>query len=167
MGIATGLAARLTAAARQAGQTEALRVANDVARRAEALAPVVDAQDDPDPSVSLRRGATVRAVPGGAVVEFDQPYALRQHENLHLKHPRGGGPKFLDRAVREVTAGLPQRFGRALGVEVNQLDRAGRSAQSASRGAFANRGGHTGDRRVAVTDLGSNRTVSGTVKRGG
>lgn len=29
-------------------------------------------------------------------VSFNTPYARRQHEDLTLRHPRGGGPKYLE-----------------------------------------------------------------------
>lgn len=29
-------------------------------------------------------------------ITFNTPYALRQHEDLNLNHPRGGGPKYLE-----------------------------------------------------------------------
>lgn len=34
-------------------------------------------------------------------VEYNQAYAHRQHEDLAFKHPHGGGPKFLERALFE------------------------------------------------------------------
>ena len=34
-------------------------------------------------------------------VEIDQIYAHYQHERLDLRHPRGGGPKFLERPLME------------------------------------------------------------------
>lgn len=36
-----------------------------------------------------------------AKVEFDQAYAHRQHEDLAFKHPHGGGPQYLRRALYE------------------------------------------------------------------
>ena len=32
-------------------------------------------------------------------VEFDQAYAHKQHEDMLLKHPHGGGPQYLRRAL--------------------------------------------------------------------
>lgn len=34
-------------------------------------------------------------------VVVDQPYAQYQHETMDLKHPRGGGPKYLERPFQE------------------------------------------------------------------
>lgn len=40
-----------------------------------------------------------------ARVVIDQIYAKDQHESLHYKHPRGGGAKFLERALFEGAPG--------------------------------------------------------------
>lgn len=59
----------------------------------------VAAQDAPVDEGTLRNsGATT---PDGltCVMSFDTPYAKRQHEEMGYKHPRGGGPKFLERAM--------------------------------------------------------------------
>lgn len=37
------------------------------------------------------------------VVGFAVPYAVKQHEDLELNHPEGGGAKFLENAVNEFT----------------------------------------------------------------
>lgn len=36
-----------------------------------------------------------------ASVTFDQVYAKYQHEVLELNHPRGGGPKYLENAMKD------------------------------------------------------------------
>jgi len=36
-------------------------------------------------------------------VEVNQVYAHRQHEELDVKHPRGGGPKYLERPLFELS----------------------------------------------------------------
>jgi hypothetical protein len=36
-----------------------------------------------------------------AIVEFNQVYAHRQHEEMAWVHPHGGGPKYLERALYE------------------------------------------------------------------
>ena len=36
-----------------------------------------------------------------ATVTFDQAYAKRQHEDMSFKHPHGGGPQYLRRALYE------------------------------------------------------------------
>jgi len=47
---------------------------------------------------TLRRSGTVIDAPGeGAVyVSFSTPYAVKQHEDLTLNHPRGGKAKYLE-----------------------------------------------------------------------
>lgn len=46
------------------------------------------------------------------VVGYSLPYALRQHEELTFKHPKGGEAKFLERPFRENSARYVQRFQR-------------------------------------------------------
>jgi len=51
---------------------------------------------------SARIGELRRRVGGGKLagtVEVDQVYARYQHERMDLHHPRGGGPKFLERPL--------------------------------------------------------------------
>lgn len=36
-----------------------------------------------------------------ALVSFDTPYAVRQHEELGYQHPQGGNAKYLERPLRE------------------------------------------------------------------
>lgn len=45
----------------------------------------------------LRNSGEAHAGEGVATVSFNTPYAVTQHENLDFQHPRGGGPKFLER----------------------------------------------------------------------
>lgn len=47
---------------------------------------------------TLRRSGTVTEAPREAAVyvSFNTPYARRQHEDLTLKHPRGGKAKYLE-----------------------------------------------------------------------
>lgn len=42
-------------------------------------------------------------VNGKVAVSFDGPYAVYQHEVMHLKHPHGGESKFLETALLENT----------------------------------------------------------------
>jgi hypothetical protein len=74
-----------------------------VAEEAKKLMPVGDPQYDPDPNVSMRDNIDVQVIPNqfGALVRItvDTPYAAKAHEDLRLKHPRGGGPKFLEHAM--------------------------------------------------------------------
>lgn len=38
-----------------------------------------------------------------AKVGFSEPYAMEQHENMQYRHPRGGGPKYLENPLKENT----------------------------------------------------------------
>lgn len=59
-------------------------------------------------------------------VGFGTQYAIPQHERMDYKHPRGGGPKYLERAIESVgPRALPmlaewarsgQKWGQAAGV---------------------------------------------------
>lgn len=63
-----------------------------------------DPADDPDPAVSIIESGKVtmedRPLSGPiAVISYDTPYVVRSHESFHLRHPRGGGPRFLENAL--------------------------------------------------------------------
>lgn len=47
---------------------------------------------------TLRRSGTVTEAPAedAVYVSFNTPYARRQHEDLTLRHPRGGKAKYLE-----------------------------------------------------------------------
>jgi len=49
-----------------------------------------------------------------AVIEFDTPYAVVQHENLTFNHPRGGGPKYLENAMMQANPDELIQAGRAV-----------------------------------------------------
>ncbi|MBA3688472.1 MAG: hypothetical protein H0W81_06560 [Chloroflexi bacterium] len=63
--------------------------------------PEGDPREDPDPLVDLAKSGHVRADGDGFVISFDTPYAAKVHEDLHLKHPRGGGAKYLQQALAQ------------------------------------------------------------------
>lgn len=48
---------------------------------------------------TLQRSGAVTARDTEAVVSFDTPYAVRQHEELTWNHPRGGQAKYLESAM--------------------------------------------------------------------
>jgi hypothetical protein len=74
---------------------EALRdAAKAVLKRAKELAP----KDEGD----LRRAGRVSVNDVDIRVVFRAPHAWLQHERLDYKHPAGGGPKYLERAVDEL-----------------------------------------------------------------
>lgn len=80
----------------------------DVVRQAIENMPPGDPRLDPDPNVSLADSVRIERDGNGFVVIVDTPYAAKVHEDLHMKHPRGGGPKYLERAV---TQEIPQVEG--------------------------------------------------------
>lgn len=62
-----------------------------------------DPAKDPDPAVALAEAGRIEDDGhGGIVIVFDTPYAAWQHENQHARHPRGGGAKYLERALTEL-----------------------------------------------------------------
>ncbi|MEJ7790181.1 MAG: hypothetical protein WKF29_09900 [Thermoleophilaceae bacterium] len=72
------------------------------------LAPKTDPEHDPDPAVTLAESGRVEMSEDGlsASVIFDAPYAAKQHEALHFKHPHGGQPKYLENALKAEIPGL-------------------------------------------------------------
>lgn len=69
--------------------------------------PVGDPEEDPDAHVRLAASGHIETEPGGTVVvSFDTPYAAKQHEDQRLHHPRGGGPKYLERNVLAIVPKL-------------------------------------------------------------
>ena len=63
--------------------------------------PPSDPERDPDPNYSLRDHVEVRRYGNTVSVAVEGDYAVKIHENMQMHHPRGGGPKFLE---REATA---------------------------------------------------------------
>jgi hypothetical protein len=108
------------------GAQDGMRIAAEaVLEEAKRNLPVGDPQTDPDPAVSLKESGRVeRQVDGGYRVIFDAPYAAYQHENLHAKHPRGGGPKYLERALTTLAPQLDRFVAPAVRAQVDR--RAGR-----------------------------------------
>lgn len=49
-----------------------------------------------------------------AVVGFTEPYALRQHEDMELRHPRGGEAKFLETPFKENKNKYVDLIGKAI-----------------------------------------------------
>lgn len=49
----------------------------------------------------LRDSGRVVADEDGAIIAYDTPYAVRQHEDLTLRHPHGGDAKYLERPLSE------------------------------------------------------------------
>lgn len=72
-----------------------------VARQTRDNLPVGDPKKDPDPLVAMKDHIEVDFDADGDVaqVSVNTAYAAKQHEDLRLKHPRGGLAKFLERAL--------------------------------------------------------------------
>jgi len=51
------------------------------------------------------------------LISFNTPYAVIQHERADLQHPRGGGPKYLQRALEKHAANLERVLGSAVRTE--------------------------------------------------
>ena len=82
-----------------------VRGVNKAAERLRALA----VEQTPVQDGILRGSAQVTpAVTGDvrAIVSFDTPYAVRQHEELGYQHPQGGNAKYLERPLQERAAEL-------------------------------------------------------------
>jgi hypothetical protein len=93
------------------GEEGLLAAGHAVLEEAKRNLPIGDPDQDPDAHVTLAESGHVEVVPnqfGTTVrVSFDAPYAAKQHEDLRLKHPRGGGPKYLEHAVTAVAGKIP------------------------------------------------------------
>ena len=63
----------------------------DILVKSKALVPVEDGD--------LRDSGTVTVNNTEGVVSYNTPYAVRQHEDMTLRHPRGGQAKYLERVL--------------------------------------------------------------------
>jgi hypothetical protein len=107
------------------GAEDGMRLAAEaILEEAKRNVPVGDPKVDPDPNVSLRDSGKVERDPdgNGYRITFDTPYAAYVHENLHARHPRGGGPKFLERALTTLGPQLDRFVATAV---QPQIDRRG------------------------------------------
>lgn len=86
-----------------------LALAHLVAARADANVGRGDPNLDPDPSVSLHAEVVRDGL--GYVIVYNEPYAAKQHEAQGYRHPRGGGAKFLERAVIEFVPKVDEIVG--------------------------------------------------------
>ena len=110
------LARRLLQDGAERGLREA---AEQVLRAAAASVPVGDPDEDPHPNVSLAQSGEIHRDGDGFVVSFNTPYAAKQHEDMRLKHPRGGKAKFLEDEIKAI---VPRLEG-IVGSEVKRLMR--------------------------------------------
>lgn len=123
MSVANGVGDKIRRLLQDTADDQVRELARDVLRRSTQDAPPEPPpEEDPDPAVSLRSSGDIRRVrPGVYEISFDTPYAVKQHENLRLDHPRGGKPKFLERNVLAATRELPKRL--AAGVRAQTTTR--------------------------------------------
>jgi hypothetical protein len=54
-----------------------------------------------------------------AVVTYDTPYAIKQHEDLSLRHPNGRQAKFLESAAKDNIERITDYLAQAIGNEVS------------------------------------------------
>jgi hypothetical protein len=109
----------------QEGGDDGMRLAAEaIAEEARRNVPVGDPKLDPDPSVSLRDEIKVERTAHGYRVIADTDYAAYVHENLHARHPRGGGPKFLEHALTTLGPQLDRFVATAVQPQIDR--RAGR-----------------------------------------
>jgi hypothetical protein len=92
-----GLAILLTRTLESAAQEALLQIGEELKTRTIADIPVGDPKLDPDPNYSLKDHVVVRLYGTLVSVAVEGAYALKQHEAIHFKHPRGGHAKFLER----------------------------------------------------------------------
>lgn len=89
------------------------RAAELIIERARIYMPTHDPVRDPDPLMNLAQRIGFHWRPDGSIeIVVDTPYAAKQHEATWFEHPRGGGPKYLERAVTEIADELPGLIGR-------------------------------------------------------
>jgi hypothetical protein len=108
------IAEQLVQAMYDAGRDGIEAVVERIVASSKADLPIGDPKRDPDPAIALRDNFHVRWVSvhgasstrgdwvenGGYVsISVETAYAVKQHEALHFKHPRGGRAKFLERHV--------------------------------------------------------------------
>lgn len=122
-------------------------IARAVLEQAERNLPVGDPRVDPDPARSLKTSGKITADGAGFIIEFEGPYAAKQHEDQRLNHPRGGGPKYLERALLEV---MPA----AEGVVASQVRARMASGLSSDPGRPHRTGQEVRDRQYAMKKAG-------------
>jgi hypothetical protein len=94
----------------EAEADDGLRLAaHAVLEEAKRNVPVGDPNLDPDAHIRLAESGHVEKTLHGYQIVFDAPYAAKQEFDLNLKHPRGGGPRYLERAILTLAPAL-ERF---------------------------------------------------------
>jgi hypothetical protein len=96
------IAERLVAAMTDAGNEATRKVIVKIVARTRADIPPTDPREgrNPDPQrPPLKDSIHVRHFGNFWTVSVEAPHAVKQHEALHFKHPRGGRAKYLERNV--------------------------------------------------------------------
>jgi hypothetical protein len=84
---------KMPGAAEKAAMNQIEKAATDLQGKAQMLAPV---------DMGDLRGSAFTEVQGmEATVGFAEPYALKQHETIGYRHPRGGQAKYLEQPYKE------------------------------------------------------------------
>ena len=101
------LADRIARDALDAVQLSVREAAELALERAKALAPKGASPEDPHPG-RLAESARIDYSTNrrSATISFNTPYAAKQHEDRHLKHPHGGEALYLGKAMLEVTKAM-------------------------------------------------------------
>ena len=73
------------------------KVVNDLTRRSKQLAPLDtgDLRGAGEGDVKIIRNNVI------GTVTFDKEYAMKQHEDMTFKHPRGGQAKYLEQPLNQ------------------------------------------------------------------
>src|SRR4051812_34837987 len=101
----------LEAIMRQVGHDAIEAIARIIMARAQADIPIGDPALDPETGKALRAsGDTYWIDPDTYEIGFFTDYAVKQHELLGFKHPRGGGPKYLERNVTNIGPELQEEL---------------------------------------------------------
>jgi hypothetical protein len=101
------LAERLAHMMRRAGEEALLELGEELKREVIEEIPVEDPALDPDPHYQLRDHVEVRVLGTFVSVSVEGAWAVKQHERLSFRHPRGGEAKFLERPAARMTTKLP------------------------------------------------------------
>ncbi len=67
---------------------------------------------------TLQRTGKVTAQDGVAVISYDTPYAVRQHEDTRLRHANGRRAKWLERTLNEEASYVTQWLARQMGAQL-------------------------------------------------
>ncbi|MFM9613913.1 hypothetical protein [Streptomyces niveiscabiei] len=87
----------------RAGAVRGLRLAAEhVLERSRRRVPIEEGTLERSGVASVDEGALI------AGVSYDTPYAIRQHEDLNLRHDNGRSAKYLERAVTEEAAAVAE-----------------------------------------------------------